>query len=326
MKILVIQTAFTGDAILATSLLEEVHGAFPEAELHVLVRKGNDTLFVHHPFIRKALVWDKKVGKWKNWFRLLSEIRNQQYDRVINLQRFASTGLLTALSGSPIRCGFDKNPLSLFFNEKIKHRIATGTHETDRNHELVKAWTGRTVCRPKLYPAKEDLSTISKFQQTAYVCMAPGSVWDTKMWPEEKWVDLIRLYHSRFPNTVVYLLGAPSETTLCQRIVKACGNPSAQDLSGKLSLLQSAALMAGATMNYVNDSAPMHLASAMDAPVTAVYCSTLPSFGFGPLSSNSKIVEVNTALSCRPCGLHGKKSCPEGHFRCGYDIDAENVI
>ena len=60
----------------------------------------------------------------------------------------------------------------------------------------------------------------------------------------------------------------------------------------KLSFLASAALMQQAKMNYVNDSAPLHIASAMNAPVTAYFCSTIPSFGFGPLSTNSKIIEI----------------------------------
>jgi heptosyltransferase-2 len=87
-------------------------------------------------------------------------------------------------------------------------------------------------------------------------------------------------------------------------------------LSGKLSLLKSAALMQGAEHNYVNDSGPLHIASAMNASVTAFFCSTVPDFGFGPLSENSTIKQVE-GLDCRPCGLHGHKECPKGHFNCG---------
>ena len=73
-------------------------------------------------------------------------------------------------------------------------------------------------------------------------------------------------------------------------------------------------------MNYVNDSAPLHFASAVNAPVKAVFCSTVPEFGFGPLSEHAEIVEVKDKLGCRPCGLHGAKSCPRGHFKCAHDI------
>jgi heptosyltransferase-2 len=97
-------------------------------------------------------------------------------------------------------------------------------------------------------------------------------------------------------------------------------------IAGQLSLLQSAALMSRAKRNFVNDSGPLHLCSAMNAPVTAVFCSTLPSFGFGPLSVDSSIVETKEKLSCRPCGLHGKKVCPEGHFKCGNGIDANELL
>jgi heptosyltransferase-2 len=96
-------------------------------------------------------------------------------------------------------------------------------------------------------------------------------------------------------------------------------------MAGNLTFLESAALMKGAKMNFTNDSAPMHLASAVDAPVTVVYCSTIPGFGFGPLSTNSNIVEVREKLSCRPCGLHGRRSCPEKHFKCALDIRADQL-
>ena len=79
-------------------------------------------------------------------------------------------------------------------------------------------------------------------------------------------------------------------------------------------------------MNYVNDSAPMHLASAMNAAVTAVYCSTIPGFGFGPLSEISRIIETKLSLPCRPCGLHGFKECPLVHFKCAHSIETNEII
>ena len=79
-------------------------------------------------------------------------------------------------------------------------------------------------------------------------------------------------------------------------------------------------------MNYVNDSAPMHFASAVNAPITAVYCSTLPSFGFGPLSNKNFVVETEVKLSCRPCGLHGKKACPLKHFKCAFTIREQQLL
>jgi heptosyltransferase II len=90
--------------------------------------------------------------------------------------------------------------------------------------------------------------------------------------------------------------------------------------------LGTAALMEGAQMNYVNDSAPLHIATAMNAPVTAVFCSTIPAFGFGPLNPNGRIVELTEKLDCRPCGLHGYAACPKGHFKCALEISVAQVL
>jgi len=88
----------------------------------------------------------------------------------------------------------------------------------------------------------------------------------------------------------------------------------------------SAALIRDAFMNYTNDSAPLHLASAMDAPVAAVFCSTVPEFGFGPLSAKSFVIQTSEKLTCRPCGLHGKKVCPKKHFKCAESIAIKQLL
>jgi heptosyltransferase-2 len=98
------------------------------------------------------------------------------------------------------------------------------------------------------------------------------------------------------------------------------------NLAGSLSFLETAALMEKASMNYVNDSAPLHIASAMNAPVRAVFCSTVPRFGFYPVSDDARSIEISYPLYCRPCGLHGFKACPEGHFRCARDIDIQQML
>ncbi|MCU0336582.1 MAG: glycosyltransferase family 9 protein [Sediminibacterium sp.] len=321
-RILIIQTAFIGDVVLATSLLEALHQHFPKAKLDMLVRGGNEGLLKNHPFLNKVWVWNKKQEKYKNLFKLIKKVRSEHFDLVVNVQRYWSTGLLTALSGAKQTVGFDKNPFSFLFTYEIEHRFDAG-HEIDRNHQLIDEWVGTRVSKPALYPSKTDFENIKSLQLGPYICMAPSSVWFTKQWPKHKWVELIDLIPASFH---VYLLGAPGDRQLCEEIQHTSKHKQVHNLSGQLSFLESAALMQGATMNYVNDSAPMHFASAMDAPVTAIYCSTVPSFGYGPLSRNQHIIEVIESLSCRPCGLHGKKACPKGHFDCAEKIDPMLVL
>lgn len=321
-RFLIIQTAFIGDVILATALLEQLHGQFPAARLDMLVRQGNEGLLKNHPFLNHVLIWEKKKRKYGSLWELLKRIRRTRYDVVINLQRFGATGALTAFSGAGETIGYDKNPFARLFTRTVPHRIEPGVHEVDRNAGLIAHLAAdRLPHRPKLYPSAADYTAVEPYQTGPYVCMAPTSVWYTKQFPREKWVELI----GQLPETyTIYLLGAPSDSSACDWIVaETAGKRPVISLTGKLSLLQSAALMQGSVMNYVNDSAPMHLCSALNAPTTAIFCSTVPDFGFGPLADESRILETKLDLDCRPCGLHGYKKCPLGHFNCAYSIDVK---
>ena len=89
-KFLIIQTAFTGDVILATSVVEKLHQYFPDASIDFLLRKGNESLFDQHSYIHEVITWDKKKNKFSNLLRIISKVRKTRYDYVINLHRFAS--------------------------------------------------------------------------------------------------------------------------------------------------------------------------------------------------------------------------------------------
>jgi heptosyltransferase-2 len=360
-KILIIQTAFIGDVVLATALVEKLHAHYPGARIDFLLRKGNEGLLRGHPFIGEVLVWDKTRDKYRNLFRMMRKIRANSYDLVVNLQRFAATGMLTAFSGAAETIGFDKNPWSFAFTKRIAHIVSTPEHplhEVDRNQALIAHLTDGRPARPRLYPTAEDEEMVRPFKASPYVCIAPASVWFTKQYPAEQWVSFIRKLPA---GLTVYLLGGPGDFGLCEEIrttvkegigdrgwgigdaEKGIGDTSPRsiagrgwgigntgegivNLCGKLGFLASAALQRDARMSYVNDSAPMHFSSAVNGPVTAIYCSTLPSFGFGPLSDQSHIVEGTAPLACRPCGLHGRKACPEGHFNCARLVRDEQLL
>lgn len=326
-KILVIQTAFIGDVILGSAVLEALHKEFPNTQIDLLVRKGNESLFNDHPYLHKLLIWNKRESKYKELFRMLQTIRKNRYDVLINLQRFASSGFLTAFSGAPKRIGYKKNPWSFRFTEKHEHPIgkkgdSNFLHEVERNHGLLKSLVTGEPARPKLYPSVDDYAVIKPFIKKKFITIAAGSVWFTKQWPIHKWRELL----DRYCNYRVLFLGGPAERFLVREIQNDYKNHDIVNLCGELSLLQSAAVMESARMNFVNDSAPMHLCSAVNAPVTAIYCSTIPEFGFGPLSDQSYVVQTKLDLACRSCGLHGKKACPEGHFKCAYSIRADQFV
>lgn len=327
-KILIIQTAFIGDVILATGLIEKLSQHFQDADIDILVRKGNESLLENNPHIKKVLIWDKKSGKLKNLFRILRQIRQNKYDFVINAHRFASSGILAGFSGSKNRIGFNKNPLSFLFTQKVEHKIGS-THEIERNHLLLSGILPAKdpdPGKPRLYPSGSDEDFIAKWKsQTPYITISPASVWFTKQFPAGKWVDFL----NRLPAGIhVFMLGGKGDKELTDSIINnvTSNKNRIENLCGQLSFLQSGALMRAARMNYVNDSAPLHICSAVNAPVAAIFCSTVPEFGFTPLSDNSALIQVETKLACRPCGLHGKRECPEGHFNCAMQIDINRLL
>jgi heptosyltransferase-2 len=322
-RYLIIQTAFIGDVILSTALIEKIRQNDPQARIDFLLRKGNEGLLENHPHIHRLYVLNKKKRKWRNVVGMIRELRKVKYDYVMNLQRFLTTGILSFFACSKVKAGFDKNPLSRFYDIRVKHAIGDGTHEITRNLRLVESLFGSDFVRPRLYPAPEHYESVAAHTAGDYVTIAPASVWFTKQFPEERWLELIR----RLPSDrTVYLIGGPDDRELCNRIVRQSDSKSVHNLAGQHGFLETAALMEHARMNYVNDSAPLHIASAMNAPVRAVFCSTVPAFGFYPVSDDAEVIEVDYDLYCRPCGLHGYKQCPEGHFKCARDIHIEKLL
>ncbi|MEJ7664781.1 MAG: hypothetical protein WKG07_37350 [Hymenobacter sp.] len=136
----------------------------------------------------------------------------------MTLQRFASTGFLTASSGAAERIGFAENPFSRFFTRRVPHVIGDGTHEVERNLALVKNYKLKIKneltnyenqlndtssageifnssllifnSRPRLYPGPADEAAAAPYAAVGqYVCLAPTSVWFTKQYPEEKWLN-----------------------------------------------------------------------------------------------------------------------------------------
>jgi heptosyltransferase-2 len=318
MRILIIQTAFIGDAILATALIEEIARQHPEAFIDFLVRKGNEIILKNNPHINEIFVWIKDKNKYRNLWNLVINIRKKQYDIIVNPHRFGSSGFICLLSGAKKIYGFSKNPFSWIYTKKTIHQIGNGTHEIERNFGLIDTFCVRPFkSKPKVYFSKIEQEKIKHLKVVDYVCMAPTSVWYTKQLPKEQWIKLI---NNKYTNTKVYLLGAQSDFEFCEDIAKN-SHENVENLCGKLNLLESALLMQHAKMNYVNDSAPMHLCSAVNAPVTVFFCSTVPDFGFGPLSGQAKIIQIGEKLACRPCGLHGYKTCPKQHFDCGEKIN-----
>lgn len=334
--ILIIQTAFIGDTILASHFARAVKEQYPNSKIHFFLRKGNESVIQGLPTIEKTWVWDKAGGKTRNLIKLILELRKYKFDMVFNLHRFFNSGLVTTLMKSSLKIGYQENPLSFFFHKKVKHLIPhtvekvphTFWHEVQRNLQLLqqaqptlKIENNSKLYKPELPLQQKNFDKVKDYINGDYFVVAPASVWFTKAWSESKYRELTA---ELTKLGKVYFIGAPSDKELCDRIRKDL--PNTENLCGMLNLLDSAALMKNAKRVFVNDSAPLHLASCVNAKTTAIFCSTVQEFGYTPLADDSVVVDVGSSLSCRPCGLHGHKACPLGHFKCSLDIEVRSVI
>lgn len=330
-KILIIQTAYIGDVILATSLVDQVKKQFPNSQIDFLLRKGNESLLTNHENIKNIYIWDKK-SKYKSMFTILKKIRSERYDLCLNIQRFFNAGLFTLLSKAKTKVIFDKNPLSFLISNKVKHSIPhyiedNFYHEVQRNLQLLQKISEFKIEKDATkYPlslntsnSQEKIQAIIK-DKSDYLVMAPSSVWFTKQFSKEKWIEL----KNELNSIHIFFIGAPTDKGYIDTIIQ--NDSHCSNLAGSLSLIDSAELMKHAKRVLVNDSAPLHLASSVQAKTTAIFCSTVPEFGYGPLSKESEIIQAKADLSCRPCGLHGKKECPKGHFDCSNSISVQEIL
>jgi len=325
-NILIIQTAFIGDTILASHFARALKDLYPHSKIHFFLRKGNESVIEGLPTIEKTWVWDKKGGKTRNLFRLISELREIKFDMVFNLHRHFNSGLVSVFMRSPFKAGFKQNPLSAFYTRKINHQIPDprGWHEVQRNLELIpdyKISDNSKIYKPELPIKEKNKEKVAQYMTGDYFVIAPASVWFTKAWSEHKYRELTGELVKRGK---VFFIGAPTDKELCDRIRKDF--PNTENLCGMLNLLDSGALMEKAKRVFVNDSAPLHLASCVNAKTTALFCSTVPEFGYTPLADDSVVVDTGKTLSCRPCGLHGHRACPLGHFKCSEDIEIQRVL
>lgn len=328
-KILIIQTAFLGDVILALPMVQTLRNHMPDSRIDFLCIPNTASVLENHPAINTVIQYDKKGGdKYDKFIEVLAEIREVEYDTVISPHRSFRSALLTYYSEAKTRVGFDRNSLAFLLTKKIKY--VKDKHEIIRNNELVQSLLGsdydekRVSLTPELYPSEENKIKVDSLltHKANLITFAPCSRWYTKQLTIEKSKEIITKLVLGGYN--VALIGGPGDSDYGKLLENEMKDPSLINLCGKLSPLESYYVMTQSMAVITVDSASQHLAAASGKPIMLVYGSTDISFGFYPLTSPYKIIENNT-LECRPCTDHGRDKCPLEHFKCIRDLSAENI-
>lgn len=326
-KILVIQTAFLGDAILTLPMIQKLSGKFDSPDIHVLAIPSTKELFEASPFVNRVIVLDKR-GEHKSLFSVFSiseEIKKTNYTRLYSPHRSFRSSLITLLSGIRETYGFDTASLKYVYKHPVKYERSF--HEVQRNLSLIdyedsSDWKIKPEI--KISNSTEDKieSIINSSEGKKNVAVAPGSVWETKRYPSEYWTEIIGYLSEK--NCRVFLIGGREDIELSESL-KNQFNKNVVSLCGQLSVPESIALLKKCGLLICNDSAPTHMGMAADIPVLTIFCSTVPEFGFYPYSSQSKYLSYSR-LECKPCGIHGHRQCPIKTFDCAILLKPDVVI
>lgn len=336
-SIVVIQTAFIGDLLLSIPLLKRVKEVYPEHQLHLVCRSGLGSMMqklgvIDHYF-------EIKKGSTQTYKSILNEIKKWQVDVCIVPHQSLRTAFFVQKIKSPIKISFKKWWNFAFFSHRIEKNLnwadalrqlslLSAVDEQIKNNlkpiqninyklttSSVPAWASMGL--KKRLDQKQMALLKEKFQiQDKYVVLCAGSVWNTKKWGDQKFLDLAKLYK---PKIQVIFLGAqedaPQGLTEQTHILNLCG---------KTPLYDSILIMSGAQLVISNDSGTMHMASVAEASSICIFGPTVLDIGYRPWNNKAIVIE-NENLNCRPCGKHGHKNCPIGTHECMTSIDVPYV-
>jgi lipopolysaccharide heptosyltransferase II len=334
-RILVIQTAFLGDVVLTTPLLQSLRYRFPKSHLAALVIPGTAEILAPHPGLDDVLVYDKKKQDRgpAGLLRIVRRLKERRYDLCLLPHRSFRSALLAFLAGIPARIGFMQSPGFFLYTRRVWRDSMR--HEVRRNLQLMESFSGEdstdSMPAEKLWVssgpadtewAKHRLESLGIRENDSLTAIAPGSVWATKRWIPEGFSAVIDRLIGQHKQKVV-LLGSPDDVPVVDEILSRCREKPVS-LAGRTTLRQLAAVLGRCGLLITNDNGAMHVGVAQGVPIVAVFGSTTLSLGYGPFSPKAAVVE--RPLDCRPCGKHGYPECPLGHFNCMKQVTPEDVI
>jgi heptosyltransferase-2 len=329
-KILVIQTAFIGDAILTLPMIQKLKETYRNSEIHVISNPVTSSIFDASPVVDKVIVLDK-TGTHKSFFstiKFAKNIRKEKFTKLFSPHRSFRTSLLVLLSEIKETYGFDISSLGHIYKYLVNYNF--NAHEVQRNLDLTGAVYDEDSWKilPQIKITDDIKKKIDIFvnennrANSKIAVIAPGSIWNTKRYPEEYFSEIINFFISE--KFIVFLIGSEQDESLCNSLSSKFTN-DVVSATGKFSIIESIELLKRAMILISNDSAPTHMGMCANIPVLTLYCSTSHRFGFYPYNNKSSYLSYDN-LSCKPCGIHGYDECPVKTFDCGQKLVPGKVI
>lgn len=324
MKILLIRFSSFGDVLQTLSVAGRLAESFPDAEIHWVARAEYHDLIATHP--RVARVWTLSKGAgFRDLWRLGRELERQRFTHIYD----AHNNLRSHLLGWQLNGFLGWRRLRHRFLRRSIYRFKRFLlFRFHRNH-FPKPFSGQfalleplarwgvpteTPPTPQLHLAPADVASArARVPFERFVALAPSAAFALKRWPIEHWKRLI----ASMPETRFVVLGGPEDGFLEDLVVPG----RVVNFAGRLSLAQSADVIAASDALVANDTGLMHVAEQIGKPCVALM-GPAP-FGF-PSRPRTRILEMD--LACRPCSKHGQGPCVNPSFHlCMRGIGPERV-
>ncbi len=328
-NILVIKLGAVGDVILSTAAFKALRERFPEAK--ILCLTGRESALILHgcPYLDDVIVYDYK-GKDKGiqgFGRILNVLRKNRFDKVIDFQNNTRSHWLAFLCAPRVSYGYRNSKWGFLLTDGIlddKPYMLPVAHQFQILGKLGITYTDDL--RLKMWPRRDDYSYAQdllhgewideKTHVVVGINIAASERWVSKNWPVAATAELCDRLAADGIRVVVTGMEKDREFVR-ELMVKSKSKPAM--LVGKTNLLQLAAVIAHCRVFVTPDSAPLHIASAMDVPVVALFGPTSPERHLPP---GRDIKVMTREMDCRPCYL---PKCRSGVHACLKDITPYEV-
>lgn len=329
LKILIIAPSWIGDMVMAQALFKTIKANNPKAVIEVLSLAWTQPLLERMPEVDNAIVMPigHAVWGWKMRTKLGKELRKQQYAQAIVLPNTWKSALIPWFANIPVRTGWrgemrygllnDLRTLDKSSLPMMVQRYVALAYDRSQAHIAPNYPTPTIISQP--VSAKFQLP-LSSQQKRLIFC--PGAEFGpAKQWPATHYAELANTLIQQ--NWQLLILGSPADKTIATTIfeqIAPANQSSAFNLSGTTQLSDAIDLLATADLVISNDSGLMHIASALQKPLIAIYGASSPNFT-PPLAKNVQIAKIK--VDCGPCL---QKVCPKRHHRCLQELSSAQIM
>jgi len=320
-EIAVIRLSSLGDVVLTLPVIHALRHAYPQAKLHAWVKEEFADVFAHDPAVDHVRVLEKDARKIEDLVSMSAEL--ESCDLIVDLHASLRARVLTARqSGVVLRVRGQRLTRARWVHARWS-RPRRAPHALERYAGTLAPLGLAAPGVPRLSVSAdaerwaEDFLR-ERFGTTSVVGFCPAARHFTKRWPEEHWLDLLERMRARGLGVLAFSL--PREKAATPALAAAVEGRGAWCTE---TLVRQAALLGRLRAVVTGDTGLMHVAAARGARVVAMFGSTSPVLGFAPAGEGHHV--LCREEPCQPCTLHGRESCPKGHFRCMRELKPAEV-